>query len=108
MCRPPTHGRKGPFLSALGQAPTRACLSWHVEHASMNIEVRRILALLVVLAALGSLSWLVYFLRSDLPSPQQACTQKCADIKKDGYLVYRGPVNTRDLNKDAYSECECR
>ena len=72
----------------------------------MSIDIRRGLVLLFALAALGGLPWLVSYLKRDQPSQQQACTQKCAGIKRDGYLVYRGPATPKDKTADL--ECECR
>ena len=73
---------------------------------NISVDVRRGVTLLLVLAAIAALPWLVGYLKRDSPTPQQACTQKCSDIKKDGHLVYRGPATPKD--KTPYLECECR
>lgn len=51
---------------------------------------------------------LVGYLVRDVPSPEQACVQKCAALKKDGHLVYKGPPTPKDLYKQANSVCECQ
>lgn len=72
----------------------------------MNIDARRGVILLLVLAVMAGLPWLVGYLRRDSLTLQQACTQKCSDIKENGYLVYRGPATPKDKTSDL--ECECR
>lgn len=73
---------------------------------NMNMDTRQAAILLLVLAVIAGLPWLVGYLRRDLPTPQQACIQKCSEIKRDGYLVYRGPATPKDKTADL--ECECR
>lgn len=59
-------------------------------------------------AAFIAVSVLFVYFTSGLPSPQQACTKKCASLNKSGQLVYKGPATSRDFYKEANSVCECR
>lgn len=72
----------------------------------MSRNMRRVLLVALAFVIVMALSWLITDFKSRSPSPQQACTQKCAAIQRDGYLVYRGPDTPKD--KTAYSVCECR
>ena len=74
----------------------------------MNIDMRRGLILLLVFACLTGLPWLVGYLRGDVPTREQACTQKCAEIKRNGHLVYRGPATPKSEYRYENSVCECR
>jgi hypothetical protein len=59
----------------------------------------RALVLVSAVVALGSLPWLASYLLRDVPTSQQACTQKCASLHKDGHLVYRGPATPKDAQE---------
>ena len=65
---------------------------------------------LVTLAFCGFLCLILLatYLVSGLPSPQQVCTKKCAEINKKGELVYNGPATPKDAYKELNSVCECR
>lgn len=41
------------------------------------------------------------------PSPQKACTEKCAALGKQGNLRYNGPATPKSTYKEAHSECQC-
>lgn len=74
----------------------------------MSPKILRSLIFAVVLMAVMGGPWLVAYIVRDFPTPQQVCTKKCASLKKDGVLVYRGPLTPKDFGKDAQSDCECR
>ena len=74
----------------------------------MSKDTRRGLIVALVFGGLIALYLLGNYFMGDRPTPQQVCTQKCAGIKRDGYLVYRGPATPKDAYKAANSECECR
>jgi hypothetical protein len=42
------------------------------------------------------------------PSPQKACTERCAAIGKQGNLHYNGPATPKSTYKEAHSECQCK
>lgn len=71
-------------------------------------EVQRGLAVAIGFAAVVGVSVLVSRFTGNQPSPQQACTQKCAALNKSGELVYAGPATSKDFYKQANSVCECR
>ena len=43
----------------------------------------------------------------DVPTPLQECVKKCANVYRDGRLVYDGPVGAKSSYRDAHSVCEC-
>ena len=74
----------------------------------MKQDLRRGVIVALTFTAFVGLSVLVISFKSHGPTAQQACTQRCSDGKKAGYLVYRGPATPKDSYKAAHSECECR
>jgi hypothetical protein len=66
-----------------------------------NLIVAAIFAVTVGIGFAGT-AWLN---ARDIPNPLQACIRKCADLHRDGKLVYDGPDTPK--NKDAYRVCEC-
>lgn len=62
----------------------------------------------LVFAGFVAVPLIVGYVTSGLPSPHEACAQKCAVLNKRGELVYKGPATSRDVYKEANSVCECR
>ena len=69
----------------------------------MTLDVRRGLILLLALAAFGGLRWLVSYLARDIPTPRQACTQKCAATKQEGHLVTEDRHRRKSRTQIAYA-----
>jgi hypothetical protein len=69
---------------------------------------RSALVTAMAFAVVIAVSLLVVRLTSGRPSPQQACSQKCSALNKQGRLVYKGPDTPREFYKQAHSVCECQ
>ena len=74
----------------------------------MNPGVRRTAIVAMIFVVFIGVSLLVARFTGDRPSPEQACTQKCASLNKQGHLVYRGPDTPKSFYKEANSVCECQ
>ena len=50
---------------------------------------------------------LISHLMRQTPPPQQACTEKCGSMGKQGRLVYDGPATPKSLYKELHGSCLC-
>jgi hypothetical protein len=74
------------------------------------IDIRRhaiVAATFAVIVGIGyaGANWLG---SRDVPDPLQDCIKKCANVYRDGRLVYDGPVGAKSSYRNAHSVCECR
>jgi hypothetical protein len=62
---------------------------------------------IVTLVVCVALSGLLFYMKSNTPTPQQMCTKRCAAGNKSGTLVYKGPATPKSKSYDMDRDCEC-
>ena len=71
-------------------------------------EHRRLAIVSLGFGAFIVASLIVGYYFSLVPSPSEACEQKCASAGKVGRLIYSGPATPKQVYKEANSECRCQ
>ena len=74
----------------------------------MKPPIQRRLIALAVFAAVGTLPFLASWWVSGRVDAQQACSDRCAQTRQEGHMVYKGPWTPKDAYRQMHAECECR
>ncbi len=76
----------------------------------LSADTRRHLVVASVFATLVGIGFAgTHWLETrDVTTPLQDCIRRCANVYRDGRLVYDGPVGVRSDYREAHSVCECR
>jgi hypothetical protein len=73
----------------------------------LRVDTRRHLIVTGVFTAIIGLSVACGWWRSSRPTPLQDCIRRCADVHREGRLVYDGPDTPNSAYKALYGVCRC-
>jgi len=78
------------------------------KQSTLKLARTRTLVVAIGFCAFMGVSLAAALFLGRTPSPQMACTEKCATLSKQGNLRYSGPATPKSMYKEAQSECQCQ